>query len=638
MGNKVQVSLEQALQHAEVCVEKGLFAEAKKTYVAILKKVPNNGRALQGLQVIEKKRGDLNSPALKKAVKHLTDMYRAAQYKEVVNEGERYLKSNPSAVVIYNIIGMAHKALRHYDEAISYFNVAIKHQPESAELFNNVALAYKEKGELSKSADYCSKSLALDPQYKKAHNTLGSILYQREHYHRAVACYRRALDIDPDYYEAKINLANSLVQLEEYEEAFTIFEELLSQNDQSADVYYYYGLGLVDKGEIEKGVEYLGRSVQIHANYYEALHQIGIIRQDMGDFDAATESFEKTIQYNPEFGPAYRILARMKKGRLTPSFIEEMERLYANPETSEYDRMHLAFALSEVEFAQGNAAEAMQYLAEGSASRIKQTDYSIEQEEDLFRAIKKSFSGKKYGDLPKYKNKSDISPVFIVGMPRSGTTLVEQILSSHSKVDGAGELTVMSNAMDKYGLPDSEEGAQTVFDSIRKYYLDALASYGEGPFITDKLPHNFRWLGIIINALPEARIIHVRRDPIATCWSNYKNFFPAVGMTYSFDLEDVARYYKLYEDLMAFWHELYPGKIYDLDYEALTENQESETKKMLQHLGLDWEDSVLEFHKNDRAVKTASNLQVRKKMYKGSSEAWREYEEWLQPMIKILEQ
>ena len=150
------------------------------------------------------------------------------------------------------------------------------------------------------------------------------------------------------------------------------------------------------------------------------------------------------------------------------------------------------------------------------------------------------------------------------------------------------------------------------------------------------MPLNFRWIGFIFAVLPEAKIVHVKRDARATCWSNFKQYFSRKGLGFANDLQDVAEYYKMYIDLMVFWHEKFPGQIYDLNYEALTEHQEHETRNLLKYIGLNWEDRCLEFHKTERAIQTASATQVRQKLYQGSSEEWRKYEKHLGPMVELL--
>jgi hypothetical protein len=225
-------------------------------------------------------------------------------------------------------------------------------------------------------------------------------------------------------------------------------------------------------------------------------------------------------------------------------------------------------------------------------------------------------------------------------MPRSGTTLVEQIISSHPTVYGAGELlyfrNILTPILDNHLKSNNEFLLEQDLLTIRQQYLDALSKLSsKEKIITDKMPVNFRLIGFILSAIPEAKIIHIKRDPIATCWSNYNHFFTA-GNAFSFDQEDLAKFYALYLEIMSFWHELFPNKIYDLCYEDLTTNQEKETRNLLKYCDLKWDKNCLDFHKNKRGVLTASSAQVRKKMYQGSSDAWKEYKKYLKPMIKGL--
>ena len=224
-------------------------------------------------------------------------------------------------------------------------------------------------------------------------------------------------------------------------------------------------------------------------------------------------------------------------------------------------------------------------------------------------------------------------------MPRSGTSLVHQILDSHSSVKGVGELNHINNIVFPL-LKAHREETKNCFSkndllSLRKQYLQSppIADLNEMIFV-DKMPLNFRHLGFILSSFPEAKIIHMKRNPIATCWSIYKYEFR--GNAYSFDQKDIANYYGLYINLMEFWKKLFPKKILDVCYEDLTISQELETKKILKYCELDWEVNCLDFHTNNSAVKTTSSMQVRQKMYQGSSEAWRKYEPYLQPLIKGL--
>jgi hypothetical protein len=253
-------------------------------------------------------------------------------------------------------------------------------------------------------------------------------------------------------------------------------------------------------------------------------------------------------------------------------------------------------------------------LSEGNRLKKAERGYSIDKEKRLFDAIKKlSYSA--------------VEPsrrlIFIVGMPRSGTSLVEQILASHSTVHAAGELTAMAV------LCLSGKDPRGVRDGYLKGIPDAAV-------VTDKMPANFMWIGVILSAFPDAKIVHTSRDPMATCWSIYKTSFTGSGNRFAHDLQDIAKFYKLYRDLMAFWRERFPGKIHDLNYEELTVNQEPETRALLDYCELPWEDACLRFHENPRPVRTASSAQVRKPMYQGSSRDWKRYEKHLTPLKEAL--
>jgi hypothetical protein len=196
-------------------------------------------------------------------------------------------------------------------------------------------------------------------------------------------------------------------------------------------------------------------------------------------------------------------------------------------------------------------------------------------------------------------------------------------------VQGAGELKFLSSLGGSIARGDKPLTIENMTEFHMKY-LEELAKLSNGyQFVTDKMPHNFLYIALILKALPEAKIIHVKRNPAATCWSNFKHYFSSNGLGYSYDLSDTVQYFNLYQDLMNFWDDLYPDQIYHLDYDRLTVEQELETRQLVEHLGLDWEDACLSPHENKRSVRTASQQQVREKIYSGSSEEWRKYELYL---------
>ena len=222
-------------------------------------------------------------------------------------------------------------------------------------------------------------------------------------------------------------------------------------------------------------------------------------------------------------------------------------------------------------------------------------------------------------------------------MPRSGTTLVEQIISSHSKVSGLGELPFVLQFGSKIATGSVEYNSETVL-KFRNNYLEKIKNFVDNSLIiTDKMPQNFLYIGLIMASFPEAKILNIKRNPAAVCWANYKQWFKSKDLSYSYSINDTIQYYSLYEDLMNFWKKLFNNKIYDVNYESLTINHEDEIKKLIKYLDLNWEEECLSPEKNKRAVTTASNKQIRDKIFKGSSERWKNYKPFLDGALDSLD-
>ena len=256
-------------------------------------------------------------------------------------------------------------------------------------------------------------------------------------------------------------------------------------------------------------------------------------------------------------------------------------------------------------------------------------NYDINQDIKLFQQIKANYPRIEQNSLAASNSSKNLIPVFIVGMPRSGTTLIEHIISSHSKVTGAGELEFVAQLGEAIATGITEANNESLIDFRRKY-SEKLKNVSYGNFIvTDKMPQNFLYIGLLSAAFPEAKIVHVKRNPAAVCWANYKQYFGSKSIGYCHALDDIICYHNLYKNLMDFWTNSLKKRIFDLDYELLTVKQESETRRLIEYVGLDWDEKCLSPQNNTRRVKTASNLQVRKKLYQGSSEQWKKYKPFL---------
>ena len=319
----------------------------------------------------------------------------------------------------------------------------------------------------------------------------------------------------------------------------------------------------------------------------------------------------------------------LKKFRSQDEQYLKMVELSLDKNISEEQRCHINFGLAKACEDLGDYEQAYTYYGEGNVLRKKLLGYDINQDIDLFRKIKFNYPRIERNSLEPDKLSKNLMPVFIVGMPRSGTTLVEQILSSHTRVTGAGEL----DFVEEFGK-DLATGITAVNNrsmlNFREKYLDEMKKVSNGKFIvTDKMPQNFIFIGLLAAAFPEAKIIHVKRDPAAVCWANYKQYFASKNIGYCYAIDDIISYHELYENLMKFWTNALNKRIYELNYELLTVNQENETRKLIEYLCLDWDENCLSPQNNPRSVATASNLQVRQEVYQGSSEQWKKYQPFL---------
>ena len=525
------------------------------------------------------------------------------------------------------------------EEAIKQIKILNEKYPNQPLLFNLIGACYKEIGQLDGSVKMFNIAVSLKPNYAEAYFNLATVLNDLEQKDESVKNYKKAIAIQPNYSDAHNNLGNVLLGLGQIDAAIESLEWAVAYKHDFAEAYNNLGNAFNDYGNSDKAIENYQKAITYNPHYEKAFFNLALVFKDLGRKEDFIINIKKALNLNPNWGHAYYHLSRIKKYKKNDPQINEMIQALKSENISSIDLIGLNFALSKVYEDLEKHDKQFKYLNEANSLRKKELNYSIEKDQNLFSTIKKAFKSlPETLDIPKSKSNSK-RPIFIVGMPRSGTSLVHQILDSHSSVKGVGELNHINNIVFPL-LKAHREETKNCFSkndllSLRKQYLQSppIADLNEMIFV-DKMPLNFRHLGFILSSFPEAKIIHMKRNPMATCWSIYKYEFR--GNAYSFDQKDIANYYGLYINLMEFWKKLFPKKILDVCYEDLTISQELETKKILKYCELDWEVNCLDFHTNNSAVKTTSSMQVRQKMYQGSSEAWRKYEPYLQPLIKGL--
>ncbi|MEC7596713.1 MAG: sulfotransferase [Pseudomonadota bacterium] len=525
------------------------------------------------------------------------------------------------------------------DQAIKQIKTLNEKYPNQPLLFNLIGACYKETDQLEGAAKMFRIAISIEPNYAEAHFNLGVVLQDLDQKDESIESYKKAIAISPNYPDAHNNLGNIYIGLDQYEAGIESFEWAIAYKNDFAEAYYNLGNAYNDFGNEKDAIINLEKAIKYNQNYEKAYFNLALIFKYLGDEKRFLKNIEKAIDLKPDWGHAYYHLSRSKKFVKDDPHIDEMKSFLKRDDLPILDRIGFNFALSKAFEDLQNNKDQFKFLNEANSLRKKEMEYTIEKDQGLFSIIKDVFQSNTNIVKTLAYNAIKVRPIFILGMPRSGTSLVHQILDSHIDVHGVGEL----NNLNKIIMPllkdlealNTKGFSENEILSIRNDYISSLPMKGiEKKIIVDKMPINFRYIGFILSAFPEAKIIHMNRDPMATCWSIYKYEFR--GNAYSFDQKDIAAYYLLYRDLMDFWNKFFPDKIYDLYYEKLTISQEEETRKLLDYCDLEWDENCLNFYNNNSAVKTTSSMQVRKKMYQGSSEAWRKYESYLQPLIKGL--
>ncbi len=625
------LSVNDTLRKAERHAKKGEVELAAEIYRSVLEEFPENKRAADGLKALAATGGEPPQDQ----VDGLLALYNQKIFKDVLSHGAPLVKQFPEAAVLQTLMGAAHAGLGEADQAVPYYTRALEISPDSADVHNNLAAALLDLGSYEEAVGSLRRALEIQPDFPVAHNNLGNALRRLGRSEEALASFETALQLAPDYAEAHNNQGIAFRGLGRLKQATKCFGNALAIAPGFAIAHNNLGNTLRELGKVEEAVTCFESAVQIAPQFVEAHNNLGNALSDLGRRDEAVASFRKALELKPDFAGAHRNLSLITEYEPGDAQIELMLGLVERDGLPDEDRMQLCFALGKAHEDLGEWDKAFEFLAHANRIAKEASEYSIADDADAFSQILSWFPPQ----VPAIDVPADVTttPVFIVGMPRSGTTLVEQILASHSLVHGAGELSLLERSI-RVGADVDLESPVSRLAVIRETYLNALAEIGAAaPHVTDKMPLNFRWIGFICTAMPEARIVHIERDPRATCWSIFKHHFPLGGHGFANDLHDLAEYYKLYRNMMAFWRKRFPGRIYDLKYEALTENQEDETRRLLEYVGLPWEDGCLEFHTTRRVVQTSSASQVREGMYQGSSEAWRKYEEYLGPLHQAFE-
>jgi tetratricopeptide (TPR) repeat protein len=650
MSMDISQRVQEGLQHHQA----GRFGEADAIYRSILSETPDHPEILYLMSVLSLQVGNFQNAAnfIAQAINFKAD---EPNYHNIAGEAHLALGDVDSAIAAYKQaialdpgfagahinLGNACKQLGQLEDAVSHYRRAAALDPDMAVAHNNLGIALKELGQPQDALQHLGKAVSIAPNYAEAHSNLGNLLQALGRPEEAIAHHEQALALMPGYAMAHSNLGVVLRALGRLEEAITQFGHAIAIDPNFAMAHYNLGIAVDDSGRPDAAAEHYGRALSIDPDYAEAHHNLGNVLDQLGQRTDAVAHYEQAIRINPRYAEAHRNLARMNPAKADPLPIEQ---LLASPSLAEEDAIHCHFALGSIYDRAGEFDRAFENYSKGNILGRKAVSYDGSKWTRYIDGLIDAYSTEFFSEMLPADSDSEV-PVFIIGMPRSGTTLMEQIVASHNEVYGAGELPSfgrfeeeLANRLGGWGsfakgLRQIDPG--TILEFSQRY-LDELRDLApEASRVTDKMPGNFVQLGLIKLLFPNCRIIHCRRNAMDTCLSNYFNYF-AAGNQYSFDLEELGRHYLDYKKIMAHWDAIFGPEILEVHYEELVADQETVTRRVIDYLGLDWDDSCLKHYENRRAVHNLSSRQVRRPVYASSVGRWKNYEKHLQPLTNVL--
>jgi predicted Zn-dependent protease len=454
------------------------------------------------------------------------------------------------------------------------------------------------------------------------------------------------LEREPGYRVARQEYAAVLVELHKYAAARRQLETLLESEPGNAELKRLYATSIVGLGDHQRAVQLYEELLRDSPGDCDLHLWIAHALKTLGRQPEAVESYRRAAQCRPDFGDAYWSLANLKTYRATDAEMARLRAALAAPQTALVDRYHLSFALAKALEDRGEFAESFSHYELGNRLKRSESNYQSEIIENNTRrqievCTRELFAGRRGWGSP------DASPIFIVGLPRSGSTLLEQILASHSGVEGTQELStvqqIVATLRGRDATPNDSHyprilAALSAADCLalgERYLAETRVYRTDKPSFIDKMPNNFRHIGLIHLMLPNARIIDARREPMACCFSNLKQLF-ANGQEFTYSVEDIARYYRTYLELMRHWDQVLPGRVLRVYHEDVVADLQGSVRRMLDFCGLDFEPQCIEFYKTERSVRTASSEQVRQPIYREGLDQWKNFEPWLEPLEAAL--
>jgi tetratricopeptide (TPR) repeat protein len=566
-----------------------------------------------------------------------------------INEAEKTLKRTidlaPTFAKPHEDLGTLYLSENKPEKAATYFEKSARLDPGQVSALFGLANAQLQMDKRREAEDTCDAILEKEPDNIEALRFLAQIAIADKRYVIAEGLLRKIAKSAPDQPAAYHGLGRFLVDRGRLPEATDLFRKAIEINPSDYPNHLALGNTLSILGLTVEALAAFEKCLELEPGEPSALLGRGHLLRIQGRRDEAVASYKKCADLQPEFGAAFWCLASLKGHRFSDDDVSEMQRRIETGHLGAVSEINFRFALARAYEDLGDFDDAWQQYKRANKEKRARVQYDPVKVETKHDRIIDVFSV----GFPKEKGLRETvspTPIFILGVPRSGSTLIEQILASHSMVEGAGELPQIVMMSAALGKNRSDDLAYPEF--LRHMNQEELASLGKGyieqtaphrhedlPYFTDKMPANFSHAGFIQLILPNAKIIDARRNPLDTCVGNYRQLF-AQGKKQSYDLQELGEYYLQYRRMMDHWDEVLPGLILQVQYEDVVSDLESQVRRILEHCGLPWEDSCLKFFESDRAVNTASAEQVREPIYKDAVGYWKNYESHLGELLEVL--